>query len=222
MRHVGDVFPLDEGWVVVSAQQPKLIQGQYPSVLDPDILRMQRDLGQFLLLDHNVTQVVSVSDNLMLPFNRMFHYSEPEYGSVPEGILDAGSLFFLFAQNTAPGESELWVNDQFDDSIVRIYVTDHTYATLNNLQNRLHEFELRRAGWDPGMKQVNFNYLGGIAGALRRSQRRALPARLHQHYLRARRGAAVLLRDLLVDYGRPAVRDFARSRPISARSFTCA
>jgi predicted RND superfamily exporter protein len=125
---------------------------------------MQRDLGQYLLLDPNVTQIVSVTDNLMLPFNRMFHYSEPEYASVPAGILDAGSLFYLFAQNTAPGESELWVNDQFDDSIIRIYVTDHTYATLDKLQNRLREFGLRRAGWDPAMKLVNFDYLGGIAG----------------------------------------------------------
>src|SRR5581483_11271464 len=139
-------------------------QGQYSSVMDPDILRMQRDLGQFLMLDRNVTQVVSVTANLILPFNRMFHYSEPEYASIPSGILVAGSLFVLFAQNTAPGESELWVNDQYDDSIVRIYVTDHTYATLVNLQNRLKEFQARREGWDPGMKQVNFLYLGGIAG----------------------------------------------------------
>jgi predicted RND superfamily exporter protein len=164
MRHVGEVFPLDEGWVITAAKEPKLIQGQYSSVMDPDILRMQRDLGQFLMLDRNVTQVVSVTDNLILPFNRMFHYSEPEYASIPSGILDAGSLFVLFAQNTAPGESELWVNDQYDDSIVRIYVTDHTYATLVNLQNRLKEFQARREGWDPGMKQVNFLYLGGIAG----------------------------------------------------------
>jgi predicted RND superfamily exporter protein len=164
MRHVGDVFPLDEGWVITSAKEPKLIQGQYPSVLDPDILRMQRDLSQFLMLDRNVTQVVSVAGNLMLPFNRMFHYSEPEYASTPSGILDAGSLFYLFAQNTAPGESELWVNDQYDDSIVRIYVTDHTYATLNKLTDRLKEFQDRRQGWDPGMKQVDFKFLGGIAG----------------------------------------------------------
>src|SRR5579871_590739 len=46
MRHVGEVFPLDEGWVITAAREPKLIQGQYSSVMDPDILRMQRDLGQ--------------------------------------------------------------------------------------------------------------------------------------------------------------------------------
>ncbi len=164
MRAVGKIFPLDEGWVIMAARKPKLIQGAYASVMDPDILRAQRDLGDFLLLDPKVTQVVAAAPSIIEPFNRMFHYSAPKYSAIPGDLLSAGGLFQLFEGNGAPGESGQWVSEQYDDMILRIYLADHTYGTLKHLRQRLDEFAVRRAGWDPAFKQVQVKYLGGIAG----------------------------------------------------------
>ncbi len=164
MRAVGKFFPLDEGWVIMASKKPALIQGQIPSVIDPDNLRAQRDLGQFLLLDRDVAQVSSVTSGIIEPYNQMFHYSDPKYSGIPGNLLNAGGLWALFEGNSAPDEPAQWVSDQYDDMILRIYIRNHTYATLKRLQRRLEEFTARRQGWDPAFRHMKVMYLGGIAG----------------------------------------------------------
>ncbi len=164
MRAVGKVFPLDEGWVIMAAKKPGLVGGMTPSVMDPDILRSQRDLGNFLLEDPEVTQIASASNSIIEPFNQMFHYSDPKYSAIPASLLNAGGLWGLFEGNSAPNEPDQWGSDNFDDMIVRVYLKDHTYDTLKDLDRRLDEFSARRQSWDPAFKQVTVRHLGGQAG----------------------------------------------------------
>jgi len=164
MRAVGETFPLDEAWVIMAAKKPEAIQGQIPSVLDPDILRSQRDLGYFLLGDPHVTQVASIAAGVIEPYNQMFHYSEPKYSGIPSTVLDAGGLYALFESSSAPNESDQWLSDTFDDMILRVYLTDHTYDSLKAVQGRLDEFRAHREGWDPAFKLVDVKYMGGPGG----------------------------------------------------------
>src|SRR5262249_36168751 len=57
---VRQVFPLDEGWVIVRARQSTEIRSSYePDMLTPRVVRLQRDLARFLLQDPEVSSVIS-------------------------------------------------------------------------------------------------------------------------------------------------------------------
>jgi len=162
---VRQVFPLDEGWVIVRASGSQVVRSSYePDMLSPDVIRLQRDLARYLLNDPQVTSVISVAPDVIEPYNQMFHYGNPKYLAIPRTTDDALGLFFLFVQGTAPGEADLWLNMNKNDAILRVLLTDHTYQTLADLQTNLREFVARRAKWDPALKKVEILYLGGIAG----------------------------------------------------------
>jgi hypothetical protein len=162
---VRQVFPLDEGWVIVRARSAGHISAAFtPDMLAPDVLRLERELGRFLLEDSQVTSVISVVPDIIEPYNQMFHYGNPKYLAVPRTADDAIGLFSLWVAGTAPGEADQWLNMNTNDGILRVLLADHTYQTLNNVQARLAEFVQRRSKWDPAYKKVEVVYLGGIAG----------------------------------------------------------
>jgi predicted RND superfamily exporter protein len=162
---VRQVFPLDEGWIIVRARAASHISAAWtPDMLAPEVIRLERDLGRFMLRDPRVTSVISVVPDIIEPYNQMFHYGNPKYLAVPRTSDDAMGLYLLFVQGTAPGEAEQWINMNSNDAILRILLSDHTYQTLNDIQARLAEFVRRRAKWDPAYKEVEIVYLGGIAG----------------------------------------------------------
>lgn len=162
---VRQVFPLDEGWVIVRARTAGHISAAWtPDMLAPEVIRLERDLGRFLLAGPGVMNVISLVPDIIEPHNQMFHYGNPKFLAVPRTADDAMGLYFLFVQGTAPGEAEQWVNMNTNDAILRVLMADHTYQTLNNIQARLAEFVQRRAKWDPAYKEVEVVYLGGIAG----------------------------------------------------------
>jgi len=161
---VRQVFPLDEGWIIVRARATTTISAAYtPDMLAPDVIRLERDLGRFMLQDPSVSSIISVAPDILEPYNQMFHYGNPKYLAVPRTADDAMGLYFLFMQGTAPGEADQWINLNTNDGILRVLLSYHTYMTLNNIQARLAEF-INRRQWDPALKKVEIVYLGGIAG----------------------------------------------------------
>jgi predicted RND superfamily exporter protein len=132
-------------------------------MLAPEVIRLERDLGRFMLQDPSVSSIISVAPDIIEPYNQMFHYGNPKYLAVPRTADDAMGLYLLFIGGTAPGEAEQWIDLNSNDGILRVLLSDHTYSTLNNIQARLAEFVQRRK-WDPAFKKVEIVYLGGIAG----------------------------------------------------------
>lgn len=158
IRAIGNVFPLDEGWVVVQ------IKKDANAILDPDVLRMERDLIERLQMDSHVVRVVALVNDVIIPFNEMFNYAQPKYRSIPLTQQDASNLWFLFVQGTAPDEAAQWQDDMHGDTVIRVLLTDHTYETLKTLQAELNEFARQRRAWDPALSKVNILYLSGLAG----------------------------------------------------------
>jgi predicted RND superfamily exporter protein len=161
---VRQVFPLDEGWLIIRARASTAISAAYtPDMLSPEVIRLQRDLGRYLLQDPEVASIISVAPDIIEPYNQMFHYGNPKYLGVPRMPDDVMGLYFLFVQGTAPGEAEEWINLNTNDGILRVLLADHTYKTLNDIQARLAEF-IHRRQWDPAYKKVEILYMGGVAG----------------------------------------------------------
>ena len=158
IQAIGKVFPLDEGWIIVRAKRDP------NALLDPDILQLQEDLIGYLRQDPKVVQVIAVVNDIIEPFNEMFHYAAPKFRGIPVTRSDGSFLWLLFAQGTAPGEAAQWQDDMHGDTVLRVLLADHTYDTLNTLQTRLRQFLQKRRAWDPALSNVNVLYLGGLAG----------------------------------------------------------
>jgi len=162
LEAIAQDFPLDEGWVVVTAPR-------YPSeqsMVGPPNLRAMDDLRTFLLSrDSRVVDVVSAASTIIKPSNQSFHNGHPKYFSVPDSTTLGANLWYLFASGMAPGEAEHYITnvDGFL-GVVRIQLKDHTYETLNQLQTELKEFENSRIRSDPALDKIKFEYLGGLAG----------------------------------------------------------
>ena len=159
------VFPLDEGWVILRAREnAKHLFREAGDIMSPDVLRVQRDLTNYLLQDPNVDRVISVVPDIIEPFNRMFHYGEPKYRAIPAGTDDSFALFTLFVAGTAPGEADAWLSLTNNDACMRVLLRDHTYSTLNRVQGELADFVNSRGHADPAFEKIEVLYLGGIAG----------------------------------------------------------
>lgn len=158
IRAVGRVFPLDEGWIIVRVSKDP------NDIFAPDVLRLERDLIQYLQVDPKVDRVIAVVNDIIEPFNEMFNYAQPKYRSIPLTQGDAANLWFLFSQGTAPGEDAQWLDSMHSDTVLRVLLTDHTYDTLKTLQARLNQFMRERREWDPALRKVNVFYMGGLAG----------------------------------------------------------
>ena len=159
------VFPLDEGWVIIRAREnAKHLFREAGEIMSPDVLRVQSDLSNYLLQDTDVDRVISVVPDIILPFNRMFHYGEPKYRAIPPGTDDAFALYMLFVAGTAPGEADAWLSLTNNDACMRVLLRDHTYATLNRLQTMLADFVNSRRQTDSAFAKIDVLYLGGIAG----------------------------------------------------------
>jgi predicted RND superfamily exporter protein len=159
------VFPLDEGWAIIRAKEnAKHLFREAGDIMSPDVLRVQRDLSNYLLQDPDVDRVISVVPDILEPFNRMFHYGEPKYRAIPAGTDDSFALFTLFVAGTAPEEADAWLSLTNNDACMRVLLRDHTYSTLNRVQARLADFVNGRQHADPAFEKIEVLYLGGIAG----------------------------------------------------------
>jgi uncharacterized protein len=158
---ISKYFPTDEAWVIL--ETPAYPDPQ--SVLGPGTLRMTDDLGDYLLQDPRVRQVISFSSQVIRPFNQMFHYGYPKYYANPRSTQVAGNLWYLFLGGTAPGEMEHYIaNAQASNSCIRIMLANHTYQTLADVEAKLSTFVQSRVAHNPAFSKVHVLYMGGIAG----------------------------------------------------------
>ncbi len=158
---ISQYFPTDEGWVILNT--PSYPDAQ--SILAPPTLRLADTLRDYMLQDPRVRQVVTFADQVIKPFNQMFHYGHPKYYANPRTTQVAGNLWYLFLGGTAPGEMEHYIaSSQANNSCIRIMVADHTFRTLAEVEARLGRFVGSHVTGKPGYSKVHVLYMGGIAG----------------------------------------------------------
>ncbi len=167
IKEISKHFPTDEGWVILTTPA-------YPdpqSVLGPDVLRMADDLRDYLLSDPRMKQVISFASTVIKPFDQMFHYAHPKFFAIPRNPQQSGNLWYLFLGGTAPGEMERYISSTAaQDTCIRIYMADHTYATLADATKGLEDFVAKYVAKNPNLSKVHVLYMGGIAGTVRGRQ----------------------------------------------------
>jgi predicted RND superfamily exporter protein len=162
IAEVSRYFTTDEGWIVLSTPD-------YPdpqSSIGPEVLRMQDDLGTYLIQQGDVAGTVSFANVAIEPLNQLFHYSFPKYRVVPNGTELGGNLWYMFLAGTAPGEIERFFahSPKMTSACMRLLLPDHTYSRLNNLRDHIQHFIEKRVTPDPALNKVSVSYLGGAAG----------------------------------------------------------
>jgi uncharacterized protein len=163
IQEIAKYYPLDEGWVVMSTPDfPK--DG---NVLTPRALRMMDDFAYFLQAnDPDVRQTVAFASNAVAPIEMRFHYGFPKFFTLPESNFNGGGMWYLFFQSTAPGELDQWVTgaERANNTVFRIFLRDHTYATLNRVTDLLGQFYQTRFATDPALSKDKLEYMAGEAG----------------------------------------------------------
>lgn len=158
---IGRKFPVDEAWVMFST--PPFPNQQ--SVLSPNVLRLADNLRDFLLGDTSVLQVISFASTVIKPLNQMFHYGHPKYFGMPKNPQQAGNLWYLFLEGTAPGEMQHYIsNTAANDTCIRVMLRDHTEETLARVQREIGDFFKSNAERDPAYAKVEVSYMAGLAG----------------------------------------------------------
>ena len=158
---IGRKFPVDEAWVMFST--PPFPNKQ--SVLGPNVLRLADNLRGFLLRDPSVLQVISFASTVICPLNQMFHYGHPKYFGMPKNPQQAGNLWYLFLERTAPGEMEHYISNMAaKETCVRVMLRDHTGETLARVQREIGDFFKSNAEHDPAYAKVEVSYMAGLAG----------------------------------------------------------
>ena len=136
----------------------------------------------------DVLGVVDFGSVGVTPLNQMFHNGYPK---LPQHSLTVpswrGALWYMFLGGTAPGEIERFFAHcpKMTSTCIRLFLQDHTYDRLNHVRDDIERFvnDARHARSRPQQGQVRLS--GRRFGTLSGRQRRALPARPHQHHLRA-------------------------------------
>jgi uncharacterized protein len=162
ITEVSRFFPTDEGWIVLSTPN-------YPdpqSSIGPEVLRMQDDLGAYLIRQGDVAGTVSFANIAIEPLNQLFHYSFPKYRVIPSGTELGGNLWYMFLGGTAPGEIERFFaySPKMTSACMRLLLPDHTYTRLNHVRDDISRFIDQRVTPDPALSKVSVSYFGGAAG----------------------------------------------------------
>jgi predicted RND superfamily exporter protein len=166
IRAIARYFPVDEGWVIVSAHDYSTFNDiHHQSTLSPAVLRLQDEMRDDLLADPRVVQVVSFISTVIKPFNQMFHDGHPKFYGIPDSPQLAGNLFSLFMGGSAPGEMEHYFSTvQASTTCLRLLLRDHTSATLSGVIGEIASYLHGGVGRQPILGDVRIYYLGGIAG----------------------------------------------------------
>ncbi|MBF6559449.1 MAG: MMPL family transporter [Candidatus Binataceae bacterium] len=159
---IGQYFPTDVGWVVMSSPD-------YPdpqSTISPAVLRMTDDLGNYLVSRGDAVGVISFANAGIMPLNMMFHNGYPKYLSIPNGTELGGNLWYMFWAGTAPGEMERFFahSPKMTNACIRVLLPDHTYSRLNKVRADIQQFINERVNTDPALAKVKLTYFGGEAG----------------------------------------------------------
>ncbi|HVA41058.1 MAG TPA: MMPL family transporter, partial [Candidatus Binataceae bacterium] len=159
---IGKFLPTNSAWIVL--QTPGYPSPQ--SSVGTHVLRMQDDLGNYLLSRGDALAVLSFATLAERPMNMLLHNGYPKYFAMPRTEQLSASLWGFFFTATAPDEVYTFFaqSPAMTNTCIRVLLPYHTYSRLNRLRDDLDTFMRERVKLDPGLAAIKVRYLGGDAG----------------------------------------------------------
>jgi len=150
-------FPgVDQMWVVFEAE------GDYPAIVQPELMRGMEALKQYMVDDPNVGFAMSMAD-LIKSVNMLAHGNDPKFNSIPSKQKSIGDLLTFYKMGASAGDLDKWAEPTLSASNVRIFLRDHKGSTLQKVIERMRSFITENAHM---MKHVVMKPAGGLGGIL--------------------------------------------------------
>ena len=150
-------FPgVDQMWVVFEAE------GEYPAIVQPELMRGMEALKQYMLDDPNVGHAVSMAD-LVKNLSMLVYGNDPKFESVPRDRNTIGDLVSFYKLGAGAGDLDKWAEPNFTASSVRVFLKDHKGETLTQVITRVRNFIAENADM---MSHAVMKPAGGLGGIL--------------------------------------------------------
>ncbi len=151
---VNERFPgVDQLMVVVEGKEAD-------STKFPQVFRTMESLQREVLDIPGVGGASSLG-GICKKMNSVLHYDNPSWLRFPKDRMDIGMLFEVVQVSTEPGDFDKWVNYNFKDSNIIIYLKDHKGDTIRRVIQGVKDFIDKHP-----MEQAEFKLAGGLIGML--------------------------------------------------------
>ncbi|MDO8784620.1 MAG: MMPL family transporter, partial [Syntrophales bacterium] len=126
VRDINKKFPgVDQLMVVVEGREAD-------SVKTPEVLKTMEALEREVLDISRVGGAASLG-SVCKKMNALLHYDHPSWLRFPETRMDIGMLFEMIQISSEPGDFDKWVNYNFKDSNIIVYLKDHQGNTIREV-----------------------------------------------------------------------------------------
>lgn len=150
-------FPgVDQMWVVFEAE------GDYPAIVQPELMQGMEALKQYMMEDPNVGHVMSMAD-LVKNIHMLVYGNDPKFQSIPRERKPIGDLVSFIKMAAGAGDLDKWAEPNFSASNVRIFLKDHKGETISQVIERVRTFIKENANL---MEKAVMKPAGGLGGIL--------------------------------------------------------
>jgi hypothetical protein len=151
-KHINDKFPGTEQLIIV-------VEGKKPDAMKiPEVLHNMEAFQKYLKKYEKVGGTDSVV-NLAKKVNMVLHNDNPKWRIMPESNYDSAGLFLIAQESSEPGDFDKWVNYNFKDGNIVVFLKDHKGDTIREVIRRCKEYIKNHP-----MKNAKYRLAGGYIG----------------------------------------------------------
>lgn len=154
VRHINEKFQgTDLLYVIVEGRQEKTAQS-------PRVLGTMEAFQRVMERSPHVGGTDSLV-GLTRQVNAVLHNNDPRWGILPRSEAEVGGVLMVAEHGSEPGDFDRWVNYNFQDAVITVFLYDHKGDTIRDSIQRAREFisSLR-------LEEAEFKLAGGIVGVL--------------------------------------------------------
>jgi hypothetical protein len=93
--------------------------------------------------------------------NTVLHHNDPRWAVIPRTEEEVGGILMVAEHGSEPGDFDRWVNYNFEDANITLFLHDHRGDTIRDVVQRAAHFIAKHP-----MEGAEFKLAGGIVGVL--------------------------------------------------------
>jgi predicted RND superfamily exporter protein len=154
VRHINEKFQgTDNLYIIMEGREEKAAKS-------PQVLRTMEALQRHLERSPHVGGTDSIV-GLTRQINAVLHHNDPRWGILPRSEVEVGGLLMVAEHGSEPGDFDRWVNYNFQNANVTVFLYDHRGDTIRDIITRAKDFISRHP-----MEGGEFRLAGGLVGVL--------------------------------------------------------
>jgi predicted RND superfamily exporter protein len=154
VRHINEKFQgTDHLYVIVKGKTENAMKS-------PQVLGTIEAFQRHMQRSPHVGGTDSLVD-LTRQINTVLHNNDPRWGVLPRSADDVGGILMIAEHGSEPGDFDRWVNYNFQNGNVTLFLYDHKGDTIREVIGRAKEFIAAHP-----MTEAEFRLASGLVGVL--------------------------------------------------------